>query len=169
MPLPGQETYGEQILEIILVEYINWITDDYETPACKAIVSYGLSHLGVAKHENQCPACDCKQPEEPTTSTNTMKTEEPTASKSTMKTTHPKDTSHPVTSGTNTTENVNTERLHASTEKPSETGNSHAHGTIALWLCAITVLIVIMVVIYLGATRTRVGIRMYERLTSRNQ
>ena len=81
-----------------------------------------------------------------------------------MKMTHPKDIG--VTSGNNTTEN--TKRftdLHASTEKPSETGKSHAHGTIALWLCAITVVIVIMVAIYLGVTRTRVGIRMYERLT----
>ena len=50
---PRQATDWEQLGSFIIIEIMNWIIDDYETPACKAIVDYGLTHLEVKKNNNQ--------------------------------------------------------------------------------------------------------------------
>ena len=49
---PRQPTVGQLFRDSIVLELMNWIIDDYETPACKAIVDYGLSHLEVIENKN---------------------------------------------------------------------------------------------------------------------
>ena len=50
------------------------------------------------------------------------------------------------------------------TPKPVDTHTAAHKSHVALWLCSIALVIVLLGMMYLVATRTEVGIRMYDRL-----